>query len=546
MAERTPAGRLRRRLDRLVSGLPTGTGKNGDPGKNGDTGEGVGTGRKRKTPGQLLRAKPPNIRGRGPLLEGPALGLAIVAIVKNEADYLEEWLAFHLALGVDHFFIYDNGSTDGSAELLERYINHGLVTRIDWPIGGGQLAAYNHALRMFGATSEWLGFYDPDEFLVPLQDDDIPSFLARYPDAADLRVPRVEIGFSGHRTRPHDLAIDAYTHVANVLELDPKLPPRVKSIVRPQAMAAVDIHLAFPADVPAPGQPTRTYEPELRGVVQLSHYYTRSWEEFEAKRFRGSATGRIARPAVGFDVPTIEVNDNAGRYSERTQAMIERLRSLDPRPYQYGSHIGFEYFPRPNDLFRFGEFAVANYAAGLVEPRRFATVRLKNLYRGIGLVADISDREVAPARDALSTSLHVEALVEHMRGHIINGLTPEPDLPIIATSGSLEVPAEGPAMVTPLDGVAEIEIPFGVEGMLRCHHLGLLAAAEAPVLVTAVVERADGSTSKPVAFELPAATSAAAVVEIEPKPQTGQRMRVRLETAATSVTLYDLFVIATG
>ena len=331
-----------------------------------------GAGRKRKTPGQMLRAKPPNVRDRGPLLDGRPLDVAIVAIVKDEAEYLEEWLAFHLALGVDHFFIYDNGSTDGSAELLERYINHGLVTRIDWPIGGGQLAAYNHSLRMFGNAAEWLAYFDPDEFLVPLLDDDIPTLLARYPDAADIRVPRVEYGFSGHRTRPQGLSIDSYTHVADVLGLDPSLPPRVKSIVRPHAVSAVDIHLAFPADRPAPGQPTRTYEAELQGVAQLSHYYTRSWEEFEAKRFRGSATGRIARPAVEFEVPTIEVNAAAARYSERTQSMVERLHSLDPTPYQYGSQIGFEYFPRPNDLFRFAEFAVANYAAGLTEPRRFA------------------------------------------------------------------------------------------------------------------------------------------------------------------------------
>ena len=181
MADRTPADKLRRRLGRIVSG----------PVAPAPPAAKV-SGRKRKTPGQMLRAKPPNVRDRGPLLDGQPLDVAIVAIVKDEAEYLEEWLAFHLALGVDHFFIYDNGSTDGSAELLERYINHGLVTRIDWPIGGGQLAAYNHSLRMFGNAAEWLAYFDPDEFLVPLLDDDIPTLLARYPDAADIRVPRVE------------------------------------------------------------------------------------------------------------------------------------------------------------------------------------------------------------------------------------------------------------------------------------------------------------------------------------------------------------------
>jgi hypothetical protein len=316
--------------------------------------------------------------------------------------------------------------------------------------------------------------------------------------------------------------------------------------VRPGAVSAVDIHLAFPADVPAPGQPTRTYEAELRGVVQLSHYYTRSWEEFEAKRFRGSATGRIARPSVGFDVPTIEINDSAARYSERTTAMIERMRSLDPKPYQYGSQIGFDYFPRPNDLFRFAEFAVANYAAGLVEPRRFATIRLKNRYDDIGLVADISDKEAQPERDALSSSHHVEALVEHMRGRVVNGLTAAPDLPIEADGAELAT-LDGEPVTVNLDGGASgMVIPLPTEDMLRCYHLGLLAASGLPVRVTAGVERADGSSSEPVAFELPAATSAAAVVEIEPSPQAGSAMHLRVESEAEAMVLYDLFVIATG
>ena len=179
--------------------------------------------RKGGTKGRMLRAKPPNVVGRGPLLAGPGFGVVLVCIVKNEADYLEEWLAYHIALGIDHVVIYDNGSTDGSAAVLERYINHGLVTRIDWPLGGGQLAAYNHALRMFWATARWLAFYDVDEFLVPLLDDDIPSFLARFEDAAVVRVPRTEFGFSGHRTRPEGLSIEASTQVATVLDLDPSL-----------------------------------------------------------------------------------------------------------------------------------------------------------------------------------------------------------------------------------------------------------------------------------------------------------------------------------
>jgi hypothetical protein len=478
----------------------------------------------------MKRAKPPNVIGRGPLLDSPGFGVVVVCIVRNEADYLEEWIAYHVALGVDHVVIYDNGSTDGSAALLERYQNHGLVTRIDWPLGGGQLAAYNHALRFFGGVAEWLAYYDVDEFLVPLLDDDIPTFLARFGDAAVVRVPRLEFGYSGHRTPPAGLAIDAYTQVANVLDLDADLPPRVKSIVRPGAVSAVDIHLAFPADVPTPGLPTATAEEAVRGVAQLNHYYTRSFEEFEAKRTRGSATGRIDRAAVPFDVPTIETNAAAQRFSERTQATLERLRCLEPRPYTYGSQLHLPWFPRPNDLGRFTEFALANIAAGLPEPARSAALRLKNLHEGIGLVADLHAVGFQPLPGALSESLHVEVLVEHMRGRL------EARLPA----------ADGPSDVDLVDGRAELWLSLPHDEMLRCWSAGFLLGASAPLHLEMAVEHEDGSWSQPVEVALPASSALAGVIEVDPVPGQASRLRVRVRGQVPSVTLYDLFAISNG
>ena len=46
--------------------------------------------------------------------------IAICAIFKDEAPYLLEWLAFHKMIGVDLFFLYDNGSSDGGSELIRR------------------------------------------------------------------------------------------------------------------------------------------------------------------------------------------------------------------------------------------------------------------------------------------------------------------------------------------------------------------------------------------------------------------------------------------
>ena len=53
--------------------------------------------------------------------------LCVAAIVKNEGDYLAEWVEFHHMLGVEKFLIYDNGSTDNINSVLQPYINEGLL-----------------------------------------------------------------------------------------------------------------------------------------------------------------------------------------------------------------------------------------------------------------------------------------------------------------------------------------------------------------------------------------------------------------------------------
>ena len=60
-------------------------------------------------------------------LKPNAVKFAICAIVKNEGRYLEEWIDYHLGIGVQKFFIYDNESTDSTKDILQRYERQGIV-----------------------------------------------------------------------------------------------------------------------------------------------------------------------------------------------------------------------------------------------------------------------------------------------------------------------------------------------------------------------------------------------------------------------------------
>ena len=100
--------------------------------------------------------------------QAPLWYLSATTVFKNEAPYLEEWLAFCVLEGVEHFLLYDNGSTDNAREVLKPWIDVGIVELLDWPLhwkSGAQTKAFIDALDRLRGRARWTAFIDVDEFL---------------------------------------------------------------------------------------------------------------------------------------------------------------------------------------------------------------------------------------------------------------------------------------------------------------------------------------------------------------------------------------------
>lgn len=218
--------------------------------------------------------------------------LSLCLVCKDENYYLPEWLDYHILLGVDRFYIYDNASQVSLRTSLAAYIQRGWVVVIEAPGQAIQLHAYDHCLRTFGPHTFWLGFIDTDEFLVPKTNSNLKDLLKEFEPYAGLAVSSLFFGSNGHLVRPQQGQVTAYTTRVDASIHEYQL---VKSIVQPRwvLMPNSPHDFIYQADktcvneafLPVDYQrfPTHTEK------IQLNHYYCRSAHEIKQKLLRGNA-----------------------------------------------------------------------------------------------------------------------------------------------------------------------------------------------------------------------------------------------------------------
>lgn len=103
--------------------------------------------------------------------------VSVCAIFKNEAAYLKEWIEFNHIVGIEHFYLYNNNSEDEYLYVLQPYIDNELVTLIQWPKKHSQKECYFDCIQKYKNETSWLGLIDLDEFVIPIDNNDIYDVL---------------------------------------------------------------------------------------------------------------------------------------------------------------------------------------------------------------------------------------------------------------------------------------------------------------------------------------------------------------------------------
>lgn len=242
--------------------------------------------------------------------------LSVVAIMKDEGPYLKEWLDFHILVGVQHFYLYDNGSTDDTFKVIAPYIERGIVDRIDLPGFRMQTAAYTDAINRFGNKTRWMAVVDIDEFVVPTATDTILEQLRSLPrNFGALVLTWVMYGSSGHVKKPNGLVTENFKYRG-----DRTRESGCKTIVNPRFVtrwhsAHINEFAGFIVDENGRklGRINQTWNPPSFDKIRCNHYITKSYDEYKERRSRRSAGGGIVKwsPERFAQLDTNDVYDNS-------------------------------------------------------------------------------------------------------------------------------------------------------------------------------------------------------------------------------------------
>ena len=222
--------------------------------------------------------------------------LGLCLIIKDEAPAIEEWIKYHHHIGVDIFYIFDNGSKDNLVEVLKPYVDSGLVIYQELLGRGRQLDAYNLCLRKYKKDTKYIGFIDADEFIYT-KDEPLISLIERAFEnkkCGGLALNWVIFGSNGLKEKDNRPVIERFTKRSNY---DFEHNQNVKTIVNPRkVLASVNPHFvayvrryktySINNEVISSSSYTNTLNMDK---FHINHYYCKSREEYVEKCSRGLA-----------------------------------------------------------------------------------------------------------------------------------------------------------------------------------------------------------------------------------------------------------------
>ncbi|MGO4299201.1 glycosyltransferase family 2 protein [Leifsonia sp. RAF41] len=209
--------------------------------------------------------------------------LAMTVMVRDEADIIRPMIEHHLEQGVDVFIVTDNGSVDGTAEILGEFAERGLIDLRHDPVQRKQQGAVVTGMARDAATrygADWVINADADEFWITRDpaltlkqafehiDPAVRTFTV---PVTDMTGPAARAGTGLQRLIYRD---ERDTEQLNAVGLHAHATPDAVHVGDPSIEVAQGNHFV---NIESSGRPDDAYE------LEVLHFPWRSWQQFARK-----------------------------------------------------------------------------------------------------------------------------------------------------------------------------------------------------------------------------------------------------------------------
>ena len=206
--------------------------------------------------------------------------LSLLSIFKNETMNLKIWLDHYLWQGVQHFYLIDNGSSDNPLNILQEYIDKGIVSYYYLPEKYKQLQHYRYIFdkENLKKNTRWLAICDLDEFFYGIDKQLISKIYSFDPYYDYILCNWKLFGTNGHIQQPKDIRI-SLTNCKEGLHESTKYIFKTKLI---QSSSQINIHKL---------ENIKLHQSRIENTnnfIKLNHYQIQSIEFFtKVKMTRG-------------------------------------------------------------------------------------------------------------------------------------------------------------------------------------------------------------------------------------------------------------------
>lgn len=232
--------------------------------------------------------------------------LSSCSIVKNEDNYIDDFVAIHKHLGVEFFLFFDRSTNP----LSERFKGRTDIQVIHYPEPNRHAQAWRDGVKYFKGKSKWVQFIDIDQVNVPMKTNDIKVMLQGYEAYGSLGLNWHSFGSGGLESEPSP-GVSTYEAYTKRAEGNASINNHVQSIVQvdfAQAVTWDDPH--HPTMNPGQFQFNERRSnfngpfniPPSQDIGFIAHYYTRSREYWARKCAKLRAdTGTAGSTPAEFD-----------------------------------------------------------------------------------------------------------------------------------------------------------------------------------------------------------------------------------------------------